>query len=257
MQKVKSVIKRPTSNYSQIPNELIYDKRFNSNKQSAMALRLLLYIFSKPDNWQFYRETVAEELGVSVPTLDRMIREAKELGWLDIQHADGKAVSRRPVWVVTIPEIDKPLLSEDDNDDLSDREQILSTADSQILSTVEALNNTVSSKTVNSKNITSSWTDDQCQKLIDTYNEYRGKLPEVRTASAKRFKSIRTLFNEYGYERALELVAAATQEVSKNDWWIKGRYNLDNLFAKTHLVKYAERHFERLEREAEDEEAPF
>lgn len=267
---VKSIIRRPVSFYSQIPNELIMDNRFNASKQTALALRLLLYTFMKPDNWQFYRENIAEELGMSLSTLDRAIRSAKELGWLSIEQEDitskeGKVLFVRPVWNVTIPvkteaEVDSRGFAEGDKGTLSTVDNYpLSTVDSHPLSTVDNVSKTEISKTEISKTFKKpsrgdgdSWTDEDYQKVVDTYNQYRGELPQTRIVGNKLKVLIRKALNEHGLEDMLRFMRLATTNLSTNPWWLKNRYSLTNILSANHLVNYAEKQME-----LEEDEAPF
>ena len=45
---------KANENYTQISNTCIYDKRL-----SGMAKAILLYMLSRPDDWQFYEEEIA------------------------------------------------------------------------------------------------------------------------------------------------------------------------------------------------------
>lgn len=105
-----NIIERPTSRFTQVPNELINDNGFHQNGIDGFrALSLVLRIFSKPPTYRFYRLSLAEELEFSTSQLDRAIKVAKELGWLDIlpveyiKNDHGRIIGSRNIWKVTIP----------------------------------------------------------------------------------------------------------------------------------------------------------
>lgn len=64
-------------NYQPIPRELIFD-----NKMSDRARFVYCYMASKPDDWKFYLKPMAKEIGYSVDTLKKYIKELTETGWL-------------------------------------------------------------------------------------------------------------------------------------------------------------------------------
>lgn len=74
-----------TTTYVEIPEALITDPFFNKSKSASLAFRLLCYLWSKGSESFLYRYEVAEALGLSIPTLDRAIREAKKSGWLTVE----------------------------------------------------------------------------------------------------------------------------------------------------------------------------
>ena len=64
-------------NYQTIPRELIFDSSL-----SDRARFVFCYMVSKPDDWQFFLEPMAKELGYSVETLRKYIKELVESGWI-------------------------------------------------------------------------------------------------------------------------------------------------------------------------------
>ena len=76
------------ANYSQIPNELITDLSLSSG-----ALRVLLYLFTKPDNWNVYNADICKQLDISEKTLTKYWSELLSSKWLrreKKQTKDGK-----------------------------------------------------------------------------------------------------------------------------------------------------------------------
>lgn len=64
-------------NFQNIPRELIFDSSL-----SDRARFIFCYMVSKPDDWQFFLEPMANELGYSVETLRKYINELVESGWI-------------------------------------------------------------------------------------------------------------------------------------------------------------------------------
>lgn len=110
MQEGLSKVNRPSSDYTQVPNEVLYDTRFNEVSHGESARILLWYIFAKPDEWTFRTSVIASELGFSTSKLDRAIAAAKKLGYLRIDStrlpldSRGEKWTTESVWTVAIPE---------------------------------------------------------------------------------------------------------------------------------------------------------
>ena len=85
MNTLRNELKR---DYSQIPNDLITDLTL-----SAGALRVLLYLFTKPDNWNVYNADICKQLDISEKTLTKYWNELLSSKWLrreKKQTKDGK-----------------------------------------------------------------------------------------------------------------------------------------------------------------------
>lgn len=65
------------NNYQNIPRELIFDSSL-----SDRARFVFCFMVSKPDDWQFFLEPMAKEIGYSVETLRKYIKELVESGWI-------------------------------------------------------------------------------------------------------------------------------------------------------------------------------
>jgi hypothetical protein len=65
------------ANFSQIPNELIIDLSISSG-----ALRVLLYLFTKPDGWNVYNLDICKNLNISEKTLTKYWKELLNSVWL-------------------------------------------------------------------------------------------------------------------------------------------------------------------------------
>ena len=63
--------------YSQIPNELITDLSLCSG-----SLRVLLYLFTKPDNWNVYNKDICKQLNISEQTLTKYWKTLLSSKWL-------------------------------------------------------------------------------------------------------------------------------------------------------------------------------
>jgi len=100
----KLFIQRPGENFTQIPNELINDKRFNSYNKYGLYAKLLIISLYQNDarSWTPTRRGEAEKLGVSDATFNnRVLPVAKELGWLSITQEGSRG--RNATWSITIP----------------------------------------------------------------------------------------------------------------------------------------------------------
>lgn len=64
-------------NFQNIPRELIFDSSL-----SDRARFVFCFMVSKPDDWQFFLEPMANEIGYSVETLRKYIKELVESGWI-------------------------------------------------------------------------------------------------------------------------------------------------------------------------------
>ena len=74
MNTLRNELKR---SYSQIPNELITDLSI-----SAGALRVLLYLFTKPDDWSVYNADICKNLNIHSETLSKYWKELLASKWL-------------------------------------------------------------------------------------------------------------------------------------------------------------------------------
>lgn len=70
-------IKNELRNYQSIPMDLIFDSEL-----SAMSRFVYVFMASKPDDWEFYLVPMSDELGFSVDTLRKYIKELIIAGWL-------------------------------------------------------------------------------------------------------------------------------------------------------------------------------
>lgn len=74
---IMATIHNELRNYQTIPRELIFDSSL-----SDRARFVFCYMVSKPDDWQFFLEPMANEIGYSVDTLRKYIKELVESGWI-------------------------------------------------------------------------------------------------------------------------------------------------------------------------------
>ena len=87
MIKIKNRIKK---NYSQIPNDLIVDTTISSG-----ALRVILYLYSKPDDWTIYNRDICRQLKISEKTLTnywKILLSSKWLRRYKLQDKEGKFI---------------------------------------------------------------------------------------------------------------------------------------------------------------------
>lgn len=72
-----SNFKKELSNYQIIPRELIFDPSLTDRARFVYC-----FMASKPDDWDFYLEPMANEIGYSKDTLRKYINELVSNGWL-------------------------------------------------------------------------------------------------------------------------------------------------------------------------------
>lgn len=65
------------SNFTQIPNELLFDKRL-----SFGARILFCYLASKPDNWKIINQDIITNLNISSDSIAKYFNELLETGWI-------------------------------------------------------------------------------------------------------------------------------------------------------------------------------
>jgi hypothetical protein len=65
------------NNYQIVPRDLIFDKTL-----SDRARFVYVFMVCKPDDWNFYLEPMAREIGYSVDTLRKYINELVASGWV-------------------------------------------------------------------------------------------------------------------------------------------------------------------------------
>jgi len=66
-------------NYTIIPNELITDPSLNPTAKCLYAL-----LASKPDEWRFYNNALANEMGCTTDTLRKHLKILEDSGWIEI-----------------------------------------------------------------------------------------------------------------------------------------------------------------------------
>lgn len=65
-------------NYKNVPRELVFDKAL-----SDRARFVYVFMACKPNDWNFFLEPMAKEIGYSVDTLRKYINELIESGWVE------------------------------------------------------------------------------------------------------------------------------------------------------------------------------
>ena len=80
-------VNNKTKGFGSIPRDVVYD-----NELSDRARFVYVYMACKPENWEFYQDKVAAELGYGKDTLRKYLDELITRGWLteNEQHNDGK-----------------------------------------------------------------------------------------------------------------------------------------------------------------------
>jgi hypothetical protein len=80
-------VNNKTKGFGSIPRDVVYD-----NELSDRARFVYVYMACKPENWEFYQDKVAEELGYGKDTLRKYLDELIVRGWIteNEQQNDGK-----------------------------------------------------------------------------------------------------------------------------------------------------------------------
>lgn len=83
--------------------------------------------------------------------------------------------------------------------------------------------------------------EEHLQTLVNTWNSLCGALPSVKALSAARRTKLKAFVKEAGgFDAAQEILKKATLAVARDDWWIRGKYGLDNLLAGGKVFQRAE-----------------
>lgn len=72
----------PTDNYTMVPNSIATDPALNGN-----AVRLILYIVSRPRGWRTDRARIMEAVQMGATAFDAAVKKAEAGGWLE-RHQD-------------------------------------------------------------------------------------------------------------------------------------------------------------------------
>lgn len=79
---------RERSNFSQVPNTAIQDSRLSMRAKGIYA-----YIYSKPDNWNFSTNRIAEDCTECVRTIKTTVQELESAGYLHRhKQANGRVI---------------------------------------------------------------------------------------------------------------------------------------------------------------------
>lgn len=159
----KLFIERPSENFTQIPNELLQDKRFNEFKKYGLYAKLLIMNLYQHDAkvWSPTRKGEADNLGISTSIFNnRVLPIAKMLGWLEISNEGSRG--RNGTWIITIPNICQPV----------------STGDTPGVSTGDTLYNTIIYNKTTSEN-----SEDE---KIDVYKEILNAEPGKAITIARK-----------------------------------------------------------------------
>lgn len=243
---------------------VLLDKRFLFDEDlSYKAKGLLALMLSMPDNWSFYQGWLIKQSKDGEASVRTGLEELEEAGYLvrrKLQDESGRFAGME----FLVYETNKKLtLQENQTETRFSSTGFSSTGKSSPTKNDSTKNevtknfNMSESPSAHPTGASNSIPEEDYSAFVDEYNKHRGRLPLVREISDKRKTKIRSVFKEFGKEKALSLIRDATLFVCDNDYWAKNRYNLDNLLNGTHLVEKAEKHRASKDSKARDEEAPF
>lgn len=211
-------------NYQVLPRELIFD-----NKLSDRARFVFCFMASKPNDWDFYLEPMAKEIGYSVETLRKYINELVKSGWLTKGEQERKEGNRYGAVIYTLNE--KVLTPENsDTENFSDGKN---TAQHNIYSNRIDSNE---QKVNNKKGFDLSFIDERFMEAMDIWLSYKKEIKD----SYKSERSIKACYNNLlklsgnNPTKAMEIV---NQSIA-NNW--KGLFELKEKVAQKRKSNFAD-----------------
>lgn len=92
----------PSDNFTMVPNHLATDPALNGN-----AVRLVLYIVSRPPGWKTVRARIMEAIGLGGTAFDAAVKRAEAGGWLERRQdrANGGELAHTRYRVAFPPEV--------------------------------------------------------------------------------------------------------------------------------------------------------
>jgi len=200
--------------YSQIPNELITDLNLCNG-----SLRVLLYLFTKPDDWNVYNKDICKQLNISEQTLTKYWKTLLASGWLKREKSRNKDGKLTGGYTYLIGNFSISIKS---------TEQVKS---------IEHSNN----KPINKKETNTNGKTDY-DVFSYMWNEYANKTnkSKVLKITSKRKEKIRTRCSEVKDFKSVFKVAI--DKASKSSFLSKGKFfDFDWLIANdTNIIKVIE-----------------
>lgn len=211
-------------NYQVLPRELIFD-----NKLSDRARFVFCFMASKPNDWDFYLEPMAKEIGYSVETLRKYINELVKSGWLTKGEQERKEGNRYGAVIYTLNE--KVLTPE--NSDTENFRDGKNTAQHNIYSNRIDSNE---QKVNNKKGFDLSFIDERFMEAMESWLSYKKEIKD----SYKSERSIKACYNNLiklsgnNPTKAMEIV---NQSIA-NNW--KGLFELKEKVAQKRKSNFAD-----------------
>lgn len=198
-------------NYQSIPRDLIFDKTM-----SDRARFVFCYMASKPNDWNFYLEPMAKEIGYSSETLRKYINELIDKGWLE------KGEQNREKG--TFGAVEYTLLDSKTSLNLTDTEKYRHGKNTgQIYIDNNIKDNT--NKEIEDKSSIKK-DDDLNQQVEELYKLYPTKCPKRNASLGKSFKD---------KERLLKLIKKYTYDVIK----FTIQKEIDEKYNKSYMTNFS------------------
>ena len=205
------------ANYSQIPNELITDLTLSSG-----ALRVILYLFTKPENWNVYNADICKQLDISEKTLTKYWNELLNSKWLrreKKQTKDGKFTGGYSYLIGSFTISEKSSESEKSSD--------------------HSNNIPIQKKETNK---TDNTTSTDYEAFLNLWNEFATKVnkPKIAKLTDSRKKKLALRLKEY--KNLLEIYKYVLKKSENSQFLINGNfYTFDWLFENdTNILKVYE-----------------
>lgn len=209
--------------YTTIPNPTLRDDTL-----SLAATGLLTMMLSYPDDWRFNYTHLISMKTNGRDAFKAAMRELITAGYVrkaPKRNADGTVDG----WEWEVLD-EKPTV-------LLETRQTVTPSDGESTRTKTER----PTKTEKTEELSSTSREEHLQTLVNTWNALCGALPSVKALSAARRTKLRAFIKEAGgFEKAQEILRNATLAVARDDWWIRGKYGLDNLLAGGKVFQRAE-----------------
>lgn len=211
-------------NYQVLPRELIFD-----NKLSDRARFVFCFMASKPNDWDFYLEPMAKEIGYSVETLRKYINELVKSGWLTKGEQERKEGNRYGAVIYTLNEkVQTPENSDTEN--FSDGKN--TTQHSIYYNRIDSNEQKVNNK----KGFDLSFIDERFMEAMESWLSYKKEIKD----SYKSERSIKACYNnliKLSWNNPTKAMEIVNQSIA-NNW--KGLFELKEKVAQKRKSNFAD-----------------
>lgn len=217
---------------------------------SLKAKGLLTLMMSFPEDWEFTMLQLANNTQEGREALQNTMKELMEKGYVTRQKKRNET-NQFTGWEYEVDDTPRPPTppSDGDADKRESRQSGMPTVGKPATTNKESTNKEKRNKNIHPEQSLSPDGDaappgltapqKRCQRVIDAWNQNRGKLPKANL-TPDREKTVERLIKTYGLSELETLVGKATQFVAIQDFWLQNKYGFDNLLSKAKFVQHAE-----------------